>query len=49
MPCLKGRLPVAIDVHNMGDKTGDNVAKLPMTPFSTNRCVDGIKPQSINR
>ena len=33
----------------MGDKTGDNVAKLPITPFSTNRCVAGINPRSIKR
>ena len=35
MPCLKGRLPVEIDVHNIGESTGCNVARLAMVPFST--------------
>ena len=35
MPCLKGLLPVAIDVHSIGESGGLSVATRPMTPRST--------------
>ena len=35
MPCLNGRLPVAIDVQSMGESGGCNVAHRPIAPRST--------------
>src|ERR1700727_2775112 len=47
MPCLKGRFPVAIEVHSIGESGGCSVAICPMTPFSTRRWTFGILPESI--
>jgi len=32
MPCLSGRLPVAMEFHSMGERIGRSVAIFPMTP-----------------
>src|SRR5574337_828472 len=48
MPCWNGRLPVAIDVHNIGDSGGCSVAILPLAPFSISVCRFGILPAAIS-
>src|SRR5262245_45312894 len=49
MPCLSPSLPVAIDVHSIGDKGGSNVARFPITPLFTSDSSVGISPWSISR
>src|SRR5580700_1519808 len=44
MPCLNGRFPVAIEVHNMGESGGCRVEICPLAPCSTRRCRLGILP-----
>ena len=45
-PCLNGRLPVAIEVHSIGESTGCSVARLAIVPRSTSRATVGIFPAS---
>lgn len=49
IPCLSGRFPVAILVHNIGENGGSSVARLPIVPFSTRYFMVGILPWSIKR
>lgn len=44
MPCLAGRLPVAMEVHSIGESIGWRVARLPQTPCSIKRLRLGISP-----
>src|SRR5271169_6261310 len=46
MPCLKGRLPVAMDVHSIGDSGGWMVAIGPIEPSSMRRWMLGILPEA---
>lgn len=48
MPCLKGRLPVAMEVQSMGESGGWSVATWAMQPFSTSRWICGIWPASMS-
>src|SRR5579871_1175880 len=48
MPCWYGRLPVAMDVHNIGDSGGCSVAIGPLQPFSTSPWTLGILPACIS-
>jgi hypothetical protein len=48
MPCLNGRLPVAIDVQSIGERIGWSVAKLAIAPRSTSRATVGILPASTS-
>ena len=43
-PCLYGLLPVAIDVHSIGESTGLSVAKFPIVPRAISAAVFGMKP-----
>jgi len=46
MPCLSGRLPVAMEFHSMGERMGRSVARFPMTPWLTKSSSVGINPWS---
>ena len=48
MPCLNGRLPVAMEVHSIGESGGCSVAICPLAPFSTRRRRLGILPASMS-
>ena len=48
IPCLSARMPVAIEVHSMGDRIGCSVARFPITPSSTIFPSVGMSPWSIN-
>jgi hypothetical protein len=47
-PCLNGRLPVAMEVHSIGDSGGCRVVICAIAPFSTSRWRLGILPASIS-
>ncbi len=44
MPCLSARLPVAMEVHSIGESTGCIVARLPRTPPLMSWAKAGIWP-----
>src|SRR5579871_1175516 len=48
MPCWKGRFPVAMEVHSIGERGGCMVAICPAAPCSTRRCVACIFPASMS-
>src|SRR5579863_7729310 len=48
MPCLNGRFPVAMEVHNIGESGGCSVEICAIAPFSTSRWTFGILPASIS-
>ena len=48
MPCLNGRLPVAIEVQSIGESGGCSVAMCPIAPCFTSRWTLGIFPASIS-
>jgi len=47
IPCFKGRLPVAIEVHSIGLSDGVIVEMLPDAPSAINFAKFGILPASI--
>ena len=49
MPCLNGRLPVAMEVHSIGNNTECRVVRLPMLPCSIRPFMIGIRPASTRR
>ena len=48
MPCLYGRLPVAMLVQSIGERAGWSVARFPITPVSTSRPTWGMSPMSTS-
>src|SRR5215471_8205042 len=48
MPCLSANLPVATEFHNIGDRIGWRVARLPMTPRLMKASRVGMSPSSSN-
>src|SRR5205823_14602456 len=48
MPCLYARLPVAIEVHRIGLRTGWRVAMFPQMPSSISLARFGIFPESMS-
>ena len=46
IPCLSGRLPVAMEFHSIGESTGRRVARFPMTPWLMKSSSVGINPWS---
>src|SRR6185437_11268742 len=48
MPWLKGRLPVAIVVHSIGEKDGCNVVRRAVHPALMRRWMLGILPAAIS-
>ena len=47
-PCCAGRLPVAIEFHNIGERIGRVVARFPQAPVPMSDAVVGISPCSIS-
>src|SRR5262245_10303944 len=47
-PCLYARLPVAMDVHSIGERTGWSVAGLAIAPWFTIRSSVGSAPASLS-
>ena len=49
IPCLSGRLPVAMEVHRMGESIGSSETMDPHAARAFSDASDGSRPRSINR